>query len=62
MSKVYKTISILPLYPVNFTILLYPMFDVLFVCLAGMEEDGSFIGKYTPKRDPKQSSAFATLV
>jgi len=29
---------------------------------AGMEEDGSFIGKYTPKRDPEQSSAFATLV
>jgi len=29
---------------------------------AGMEEDGSFIGKYTPKRDAEQSSAFATLV
>jgi len=29
---------------------------------AGMEEDGSFIGKYTPKREPETSSAFATLV
>jgi len=29
---------------------------------AGMDEDGSFIGKYAEKRDPEQSSAFATLV
>ena len=29
---------------------------------AVMEEDGSFIGKYTPKRDPEKSSAMATLV
>jgi len=29
---------------------------------AGMDEDGSFIGKYAQKRDPEQSSAFATLV
>jgi len=28
----------------------------------GMEEDGSFIGKYSPNRNADQSSAFATLV
>ena len=43
----------------------YPAF-FLFVwfvfALAGMDEDGSFIGKYAQKRDPEQSSAFATLV
>jgi len=27
-----------------------------------MGEDGSFIGKYAERRDPEQSSAFATLV
>lgn len=39
-----------------------PSFYVLLFCLAGMDEDGSFIGKYAQKRDPEQSSAFATLV
>jgi len=29
---------------------------------AGMDEDGSFIGKYAKNRNPEQSSAFATLV
>jgi hypothetical protein len=29
---------------------------------AGMDEDGSFIGKYARNRNPEQSSAFATLV
>jgi hypothetical protein len=29
---------------------------------AGMNEDGSFIGKYRKDRNPEQSSAFATLV
>lgn len=29
---------------------------------AGMNEDGSFIGKYSKDRNPEQSSAFATLV
>jgi len=29
---------------------------------AGMDEDGSFIGKYANNRNPEQSSAFATLV
>jgi len=28
----------------------------------GMDEDGSFIGKYAKNRNPEQSSAFATLV
>ncbi len=28
----------------------------------GMNEDGSFIGKYRKDRNPEQSSAFATLV
>lgn len=28
----------------------------------GMNEDGSFIGKYAKNRNPEQSSAFATLV
>ena len=39
-----------------------PSFYVLLFCLAGMDEDGSFIGKYAQKRDPEQSSAFAILV
>ena len=30
--------------------------------VAGMAEDGSFIGKYSKDRNPEQSSAFATLV
>jgi hypothetical protein len=30
--------------------------------LPGMDEDGSFIGKYAKNRNPEQSSAFATLV
>ena len=30
--------------------------------VAGMNEDGSFIGKYRKDRNPDQSSAFATLV
>jgi len=30
--------------------------------VAGMNEDGSFIGKYRKDRNPEQSSAFATLV
>ena len=30
--------------------------------VAGMAEDGSFIGKYRKDRNPEQSSAFATLV
>lgn len=34
----------------------------LFVKSGGMEEDGSFIGKYSPNRNAEQSSAFATLV
>ena len=37
------------------------LFYFLF-CLAGIEEDGSFIGKYSKNRNPEQSSAFATLV
>ena len=39
-----------------------PLFMSFLFCLAGMDEDGSFIGKYAQKRDPEQSSAFATLV
>ena len=50
----------------------FPTFPPLHACLlccayvansfaAGMEEDGSFIGKYNPRRDEK-SSLGATLV
>ena len=43
------------------------IFYPLFLCknvgnVAGMAEDGSFIGKYSKDRNPEQSSAFATLV
>ena len=41
---------------------MYPLAVCLFVCVAGMDEDGSFIGKYAKNRNPEQSSAFATLV
>ena len=45
--------------------LLFLLFFFIFffpLNIAGMGEDGSFIGKYRRDRNPEQSSAFATLV
>ena len=40
-----------------------PFFILCFLFASGgMDEDGSFIGKYAKNRNTDQSSAFATLV
>ena len=38
------------------------LYCVFLFASGGMDEDGSFIGKYAKNRNTDQSSAFATLV